>query len=116
MARHDVFVFPLPSIFEAFGLVILEAMSQVLPVITVPETAGPDLIDDSKNGFIVPIRSAEAIAQRLDLLSIDLCLLAEMKQVARAAAVANERCHYCASVAALVAGLVGVNKVQQRPV
>jgi starch synthase len=66
MATHDVFVFP--SLFEGFGLVLLEAMAMGLPIITTPNTAGPDLITDGVEGFIVPIRSAEAIAVKLDLL------------------------------------------------
>jgi glycosyltransferase involved in cell wall biosynthesis len=42
MREHDVFVFP--SLFEGFGLVITEAMSQGVPVITTDRTAGPDII------------------------------------------------------------------------
>lgn len=81
MSRHDVFVFP--SLFEGFGLVILEAMSQGLPVITTPHTAGPDIIADGKDGFIVPIRSSEAIAEKLDLLISNRKLLQEMSQAAQ---------------------------------
>src|SRR5690606_7763290 len=52
MREHDVFVFP--SLFEGFGLVITEAMSQGIPVITTDRTAGPDLIENEKDGWIVP--------------------------------------------------------------
>lgn len=85
MSRHDVFVFP--SLFEGFGLVILEAMSQGLPVITTPHTAGPDVITDGEDGFIVPIRSAPAIAQKLELLARDRSLLSDMSQAAQRKAV-----------------------------
>ena len=81
MQRHDVLVFP--SLFEGFGLVISEAMAQGTPVIATPHTAGPDLIDDGADGFIVPIRSSEAIAERLELLARDRALLFAMKQAAR---------------------------------
>jgi glycosyltransferase involved in cell wall biosynthesis len=67
MGEHDVFVFP--SLFEGFGLVITEAMSQGLPVITTDRTAGPDLIEDGVDGWIVPAASSKAIK---DLLSIIL--------------------------------------------
>jgi alpha-maltose-1-phosphate synthase len=81
MQQHDVLV--LPSLFEGFGLVILEAMAQRLPVITTAHTAGPDVIAQGVDGFIVPIRSAEAIAARLDQLASDRSLLGEMKQAAQ---------------------------------
>jgi glycosyltransferase involved in cell wall biosynthesis len=82
MAAHDVFVFP--SLFEGFGLVLLEAMAMGLPVITTPHTAGPDLIDDGVEGFIVPIRSAETIAQKLELLQKNRALVDEMGKKATA--------------------------------
>lgn len=66
MCEHDVFVFP--SLFEGFGLVITEAMSQGIPVITTDRTAGPDLIKDGVDGWIVPTGSSLAI--KTILLSI----------------------------------------------
>ena len=81
MARQDVLV--LPSLFEGFGLVILEGMSRGLPVIATAHTAGPDVIDDGVDGFIVPIRSSEAIAEKLELLRRDPARLAAMKDAAR---------------------------------
>lgn len=61
MREHDVFVFP--SLFEGFGLVITEAMSQGVPVITTERTAGPDLIGDGADGWIVPAGSSAAIKE-----------------------------------------------------
>ncbi|TRX23000.1 glycosyltransferase family 4 protein [Flavobacterium franklandianum] len=61
MREHDVFVFP--SLFEGFGLVITEAMSQGVPVITTDRTAGPDVIKDGVDGWIVPAGSSEAIKE-----------------------------------------------------
>ena len=81
MSRHDVLV--LPSLHEGFGLVIPEAMAQGLVVITTPHTAGPDIITDGANGFIVPIRSAEAIEEKLNYLMTDRKLLSEMKRAAQ---------------------------------
>ena len=87
MSRHDVLVFP--SLFEGFGLVILEAMSQGLPVITTPNSGGLDVVTDGVDGFSVPIRSAEAIAQKLEMLAADRALLAQMKAAAFATARRN---------------------------
>jgi glycosyltransferase involved in cell wall biosynthesis len=81
MAANDVFVFP--SLFEGFGLVLLEAMAMGLPIITTPHTAGPDLITDGVEGFIVPIRSSQAITERLERLRLDPELRVAMSEQAR---------------------------------
>lgn len=62
-AEHDVFVFP--SLFEGFGLVILEAMASGLPVITTDATAGPDVISEGEDGFVVPAGDPEALRDRM---------------------------------------------------
>ena len=77
MRNHDVLLFP--SLFEGFGLVLTEALSQGLPIITTPNTAGPDLITQGEEGWIVPIRSSTAIAECLTKLVEDLDLRNEMK-------------------------------------
>ena len=84
MAAHDVFVFP--SLFEGFGLVLLEAMAAGLPIVTTPNTAGPDLIEDGRHGFIVPIRSSQAIAEKLLLLQQEPAMARLMGEQARARA------------------------------
>lgn len=78
MAQSDVLV--LPSLFENFGLELLDAMALGLPVIATPNSAAPDLISDGVEGFIVPIRSAQAIAERLHLLLRDPDQRVEMGQ------------------------------------
>lgn len=80
MQSHDVFVFP--SLFEGFGLVITEALSQGMPIIATSHTCAPDIIQDGKEGFIVPIRDAAAIATKLECLANDRDLLAEMQSAA----------------------------------
>jgi starch synthase len=84
MREHDLFIFP--SLFEGFGLVLLEAMSQGLPCITTPNTAGPDVIDQGRDGFIVPIRNTEAIVAAVQTVLDDPALLVEMKKAALAKA------------------------------
>jgi glycosyltransferase involved in cell wall biosynthesis len=61
----------LPSIEDGFGLVMAEAMACGCPVISSTHTGGEDLYTNGKEGFIVPIRSAEAIAERLQELADD---------------------------------------------
>lgn len=86
MSRQDVLV--LPSLHEGLPLVILEAMAQGLVVIATPHAAGPSLIDNSVDGFTVPIRSAQAIAEKLELLLQDRARLLEMKLAAQRKAAA----------------------------
>lgn len=64
MREHDVFVFP--SLFEGFGLVITEAMSQGTPVITTDRTAGPDLIEHGRNGWLVEAGSTPALQAAIE--------------------------------------------------
>lgn len=80
ISRHDLMVFP--SLFEGFGLVLLEAMSQGVPVITTPNTAAPDFISDGEDGFIVPIRDVGAIVEKLETLLLDRNRLAAMSHSA----------------------------------
>ena len=59
MREHDVLLFP--SLFEGFGLVITEAMSQGMPVITTNRTAGPEFIEDLKNGWLIEAGNTNAL-------------------------------------------------------
>ena len=64
MSEHDLLIFP--SLFEGFGLVITEAMSQGTPVITTERTCGPDIITDGKDGWIVKAGSSQPIKELLE--------------------------------------------------
>jgi glycosyltransferase involved in cell wall biosynthesis len=61
-------VLVLPSVEDGFGLVITQAMACGVPVIATTHSGGPDVITDGRDGFIVPPRSAAAIAERLQFL------------------------------------------------
>lgn len=65
-AKADAFVFP--SILEGFGSVVLEAMASGLPVITTEHTGGVEVIEDGKNGFLVPVRDVEALKKKIRYL------------------------------------------------
>jgi starch synthase len=80
MGQHDVLAFP--SLSEGYGLVIPEALSRGLPVITTRNTGGPEIIRDGREGFFVPIRSDEAIAEKLEILAGDRDLLEAMSEAA----------------------------------
>ena len=72
----DVFVFP--AVCEGSATVTYEALAAGLPVITTPNAGS--VVRDGIDGFIVPIRSPEAIAERIDLLAQKPDLLAWMSQ------------------------------------
>jgi glycosyltransferase involved in cell wall biosynthesis len=80
MRAHDVFLFP--SLSEGFGLVILEAMSQGTPVIATVNTAAPEVITHGVDGFVVPIRSSDAIVEALERLLVEPGLLRSMRMAA----------------------------------
>jgi glycosyltransferase involved in cell wall biosynthesis len=84
MARCDVLVFP--SLFEGFGLVLLEAMAAGLAVVTTPNTAGPDLIEDGREGKIVPAGDVAQLGQALASMIRNPAGTAEMGQRAHARA------------------------------
>jgi glycosyltransferase involved in cell wall biosynthesis len=71
-------VFCLPSIVEGRALVMQEAMSQGLPLLITANTGGADLIIEGETGFLVPIRSAAAIAEKLNWYAENRELTKEM--------------------------------------
>lgn len=85
MRVHDVLVFP--SLFEGFGLVITEAMSQGMPVITTDRTAGPDLIVNGKNGWLIEAGSTATLQAAIENL------LYQSKSIEQAGHEAMETAH-----------------------
>jgi glycosyltransferase involved in cell wall biosynthesis len=70
-AYQNSSVLVLPSVEDGFGLVLGEALSFGLPVITTVNSGGADLFQDGREGFTVPIRDPRAIAEKLQLLADD---------------------------------------------
>ena len=66
----DVFVFPTRG--DIWGLVINEAMAKGLPIITTNKcVAGLELIEDGKNGFIVPVDNIEELKNAIEKIISD---------------------------------------------
>lgn len=74
----DVFV--QPSIEEGLSLVIGEALGYGLPVIATCNTGAEDIFQDGECGNIIPIRDANAIADKLQRLVDDPQLLKSLSQ------------------------------------
>jgi glycosyltransferase involved in cell wall biosynthesis len=73
-AQADIFV--LPTLAEGCAIVHLEALACGLPVVTTPNCGSQ--VRDGQEGFIVPIRNASALAERLEQLISDRTLRARM--------------------------------------
>ncbi len=68
---------------EAFGLVILEAMSMGRPVIATNVGAIPEIIDNGVNGYLVEPNNSEQIAEKVIKLFLEENLLTELGRNAR---------------------------------
>jgi glycosyltransferase involved in cell wall biosynthesis len=67
--RHDMLLWT--SSYEGFGLVLIEAMSQRLPVIATPSGYAATIIRDGETGLLVPFRDVEAIVSAVGKLVDD---------------------------------------------
>ena len=74
-----------PSLEEGLSMVIPQMMSCGVPVIATTNTGGEDVIEEGKSGFIVPIRSPQAIADKIQLLFEDRDRGLAMKEAASVA-------------------------------
>jgi starch synthase len=84
-----------PSLGEGFGLTIIEAMSCGVPVIATEDSAARDVITDGVDGFRIPIRDVETLADRLRWCHGHRQELREMGKRARQSVVAGYRLsHY----------------------
>jgi len=77
----DVFV--LPSLFESFPLVTLEAMSTAVPVVATTVGGLAENVAQDETGLLVPAQDAAALAQSISRLLADPALRKMMGQAGR---------------------------------
>jgi glycosyltransferase involved in cell wall biosynthesis len=79
-------VFVYPSLYEGFGLPLLEAMACGTPVIGADASCIPEVVGDA--GLLIPPHDAAALADALECLLADADLRADLSQRGRALAAA----------------------------
>lgn len=76
---EEASIFVLSSRYEGFGLVLIEANSMSLPLVSFDCKYGPsEIIQDGENGFLVPANDTKAMADRILTLVKDDQLREEM--------------------------------------
>lgn len=70
LAWADLFL--LPTIEDGFAMVLAEALAAGVPILTTPNSGGPDLLaQDHRYGWLVPIRAPQDIVDRLRAVQAD---------------------------------------------
>jgi len=82
-------VFALPTLREAFGLSLVEAMSFALPVVATRVEAIPEIVADGETGLLVPPRAPAALARAISALLADPARARRMGNAGRARALAR---------------------------
>ncbi len=80
---RDHHALAVPSRYEGYGLVYLEAMSFGLPAVASRAGGATDIVTDGENGFLVDPDDPAAVADALTTLATDRDRLAAMGQAAR---------------------------------
>lgn len=89
LAQSHVLI--VPSEYEGYGIVYLEAMSFGLPAIATTAGAANEIIADGVNGFLVEPNNAVTLAERIAVLQNDRAQLARMGLAARERFLAHPR-------------------------
>ena len=80
--RHSE-VFVLPTYYEAFPKVVVEAMACGRPVVATRTGGIPELVDDGETGWLLPFGSPDAIADKLIMLLGDRGMRLSMGRLGR---------------------------------
>lgn len=83
-AYEEGTIFVVPSLWEGFGIALLEAMLHGLPIVGTDVGAIPELIRDGESGLLVPPGDPAALAAAIDRLLTDASLAGRLGTAARA--------------------------------
>lgn len=70
-AYKNADVFCLPSRYELFGIVLIEAMAAQIPIVAAHTTAIPDVVTHQKTGLLFPVNNAKKCADYIIQLVTD---------------------------------------------
>ena len=90
-AYREARMLVLPSEYEAFGLVLLEAMAQGTPVVASKVGGIPEIVDDARTGLLVPPNSPAPLAEAIRRLWDDPELARRLAETARGTVVPRYR-------------------------
>jgi glycosyltransferase involved in cell wall biosynthesis len=76
-------IFCLPSLWEAFGIVLVEAMAMRLPIVAANVEGIPEVMKDGETGILVPPQEPEALAAAIMKLLKDKTLAKQMGEAGR---------------------------------
>ncbi|MBX7209090.1 MAG: glycosyltransferase family 4 protein [Verrucomicrobiaceae bacterium] len=107
MDHHDVLV--LPTLLEGMPLVALEAFSRGLPVIATHHAGLGGVLEDGREGFLVPIRDAAALSNRLTRLMHEADLLRKMRGAAEELGRRQSWACYRVALAATLSQVTGLS-------
>jgi N,N'-diacetylbacillosaminyl-diphospho-undecaprenol alpha-1,3-N-acetylgalactosaminyltransferase len=86
-AIADIYV--LPSYREGLPRTLLEAASMQKPIVTTDTAGCRDVVKDGENGFLVPIKEAKPLAEKIEILVKDKKLRISMGKRSRERAVSE---------------------------
>lgn len=113
MTDHDALLFP--TLFEGFGLVVTEAMSQGTPVITTTRGCGADIITHGVDGWIVEAGSSQSLRSQIEELIASPSRLTEAGKAAISTAAKRPWWRYEEEIAAAVVRAVEeVTNIEKR--
>lgn len=92
MASYDFLVFP--TLCDGFGMVVTEALSMGLPVITTDKAGASDLIEDGVNGLVITSHSSDSLSKSIIWCNEHRDQLFNMRKKARESAKKWQWKHY----------------------
>jgi glycosyltransferase involved in cell wall biosynthesis len=80
--KSDIFIFPTQR--DVFGLVLLHAMAESLPIISTMEGNIPEIIEDGENGYLITKGDSGQLAEKILRIANDVDLRKKMGKAGRA--------------------------------